>query len=334
MTKIVPVEGSEFAVEADGLVKTFGRAHAVDHLSLQVPAGAVYGLLGPNGAGKSTVIRIFATLLRPDAGSARVLGHDVLRESGAVRARISLTGQFASVDEDLTGRENLLVLARLLGHTRARSRVRASELLESFALTDAADRSVRTYSGGMRRRLDIAASVIVRPDLLFLDEPTTGLDPQSRNQVWEIVRELVREGTTVLLTTQYLEEADRLAQRIAVIDHGKVIAEGTSGELKASLGQRRLRVRLDDADRHDDAQHVLSLALGSPVRGEPDPAALTVRLPIGQSGHDIGEQVSRALALLSDAGLSVCEIGVEQPSLDDVFLSLTGARSTSGEGAA
>lgn len=333
MTKIVS-GSSGFAVEADRLVKDFGQTRAVDQLSLQVPAGAVYGLLGPNGAGKSTVIQILATLLRPDAGRARVLGHDVLRESGAVRARISLTGQFASVDEDLTGRENLLVLARLLGYKRLGSRARANELLESFALADAADRSVKTYSGGMRRRLDIAASVIVRPDLLFLDEPTTGLDPQSRNHVWEIVRELVWAGTTVLLTTQYLEEADRLAQRIAVVDHGKVIAEGTSGELKASLGRRLLRVTLDDASKRADAQRVLSLALGSPVRGERDPAALTVSLPIGQSDHDIAEQVSRALALLSGAGLSLCEIGVEQPSLDDVFLSLTGTLSTTGGAAA
>src|SRR5919206_1484509 len=211
------------AVEAHGLVKSFGETRAVDGLELAVPTGTVYGVLGPNGAGKTTTIRMLATLLRPDAGTARVLGHDVIRDAAAVRARVGLTGQFAAVDEELTGRENLILLGRLLGISRARVRARADELLNALGLEDAADRHVKTYSGGMRRRVDLAASIIVTPDLLFLDEPTTGLDPHSRNQIWEIVRAMVAAGTTVLLTTQYLEEADRLADRIAGIGGGKGI---------------------------------------------------------------------------------------------------------------
>src|SRR5215216_5368860 len=225
---------STLAIEASGLRKAFGATRAVDGVDLAVPRGAVYGVLGPNGAGKTTTIRMLATLLRPDAGSAHVLGHDIVAEADAVRGLVSLTGQLASVDEDLTGRENLILLARLLGLRRADARTRATELLEAFELGDAAGRLVKHYSGGMRRRLDIAASIVVTPQLMFLDEPTTGLDPRSRNQVWDIVRAIAAEGTTVLLTTQYLEEADRLAGRLAVIDHGKLIAEGTSRELKRS----------------------------------------------------------------------------------------------------
>jgi ABC-2 type transport system ATP-binding protein len=213
------------AIEADGLVKSFGDTRAVDGVDLAVPRGAVYGVLGPNGAGKTTTIRMLATLLRPDAGSARVLGHDIVSDADAVRGLVSLTGQLASVDEDLTGRENLILLGRLLGYSRSRSKERAAELLDAFGLADAASRQVKHYSGGMRRRLDIAASIVVTPELMFLDEPTTGLDPRSRNQVWDIIRALVGQGTTVLLCTQYLDEADQLAQRIAVIDHGRVIAE-------------------------------------------------------------------------------------------------------------
>jgi daunorubicin/doxorubicin transport system ATP-binding protein len=224
------------AVEASGLARSFGRTRAVDGVDLSVPNGSVYGLLGPNGAGKTTTTRMLATLLRPDAGTARVLGHDIVREADAVRGRVSLTGQYASLDEDLTGRENLIFIARLLGYRRRRAKERAAQLLEAFGLAEAATRSVRTYSGGMRRRLDIAASLVVTPELLFLDEPSTGLDPRSRNQVWQIVRALAAGGTTVLLTTQYLDEADQLADRIAVIDRGKVIAEGTPVELKDSLG--------------------------------------------------------------------------------------------------
>ena len=227
-----------FAVEASGLAKVFNETHAVDGVDLAVRTGTVYGLLGPNGAGKTTTLRMLATLLRPDGGTARVLGHDVLDEADAVRSRVSLTGQFASVDEDLTGRENLVLLGRLLGYSRAEAKARADELLHAFGLTEAASRRVRTYSGGMRRRLDIGASIVITPDLLFLDEPTTGLDPRSRNQVWAIVRTLAAGGTTVLLTTQYLDEADQLADRIAVIDQGKVIAEGTPRRSQG-LGRRR-----------------------------------------------------------------------------------------------
>jgi ABC-2 type transport system ATP-binding protein len=222
------------AVEATGLVKTFGGTRAVDGVDLQVTAGSVYGLLGPNGAGKTTVIRMLATLLRPDSGTARVFGHDVVRDSAAVRDRISLTGQHATVDDGLTGRENLVLLGRLYGHSRAGAATRADELLAAFDLIATAGQLVKTYSGGMRRRLDIAAGLIVTPDLLFLDEPTTGLDPRGRNEVWNMLRVLVGEGTTVLLTTQYLDEADQLADRIAIIDRGTVIAEGTSSQLKAS----------------------------------------------------------------------------------------------------
>src|ERR687889_1884456 len=249
---------TDLAIEASGLVKSFGDNRAVDGVDLTVPAGTVYGVLGPNGAGKTTVVRMLATLLRPDGGSARVLGHDVVREADAVRSRVSLTGQFASVDEDLTGLENLVLIARLLGYSRKHSRVRASELLDAFSLAEAADRQVKKYSGGMRRRLDIAASIVVTPDLMFLDEPTAGLDPRSRNQVWDIVRALVAGGTTVLLTTQYLDEADQLADGIAVIDHGKVIAEGTPGQLKASVGSGALHVRLLDPQQRAEAERVLA----------------------------------------------------------------------------
>src|SRR5215217_4531790 len=262
------------AIEAQGLVKTFGDVRAVDGVDLTVAGGSVYGVLGPNGAGKTTTIRMLATLLRPDGGSARVLGHDIVRESDAVRGLVSLTGQLASVDEDLTGRENLLLLGRLLGYSRARAKTRAAELLDAFGLEDAAARQVKHYSGGMRRRLDIAASIVVTPQLMFLDEPTTGLDPRSRNQVWDIVRALVAGGTTILLCTQYLEEADQLADRIAVIDHGRVIAEGTPSELKSSVGSGTLHVRLLDPEQRPGAEQVLARELGS-VHLEPDPAALS-----------------------------------------------------------
>ena len=242
------------AIEATGLVKSFGDTRAVDGVDLAVRTGSVYGVLGPNGAGKTTTIRMLATLLRPDAGSARVLGHDIVEEADAVRGLVSLTGQLASVDEDLTGRENLILLGRLLGLKRAHAKARAAELLEAFGLADAAGRLVKNYSGGMRRRLDIAASIVVTPELMFLDEPTTGLDPRSRNQVWDIVRALRAGGTTILLCTQYLDEADQLADGIAVIDHGKVIAEGTPGQLKASVGGGALHVRLLDPEQRPEAE--------------------------------------------------------------------------------
>jgi ABC-2 type transport system ATP-binding protein len=305
------------AIEAQGLVKVFGQTRAVDGVDLSVAAGTVYGVLGPNGAGKTTAIRVLATLLRPDGGWARVLGHDVVAEADAVRAGVSLTGQFSSVDEELSGRENLVLLGRLLGFGRRAAGVRADELLEAFGLADAADRLTRDYSGGMRRRLDIAGSIIVTPELLFLDEPTTGLDPRSRNQVWEIVRVLVAGGTTVLLTTQYLDEADQLADRVAIIDHGRVIAEGTCSELKASVGAGALHVRVRDPHQRPLAGSILAEALGERAELEVDPATLSVCAPDS-------ERAAAALARLAEAGVEVTEFALGQPSLDEVFLALTG----------
>jgi ABC-2 type transport system ATP-binding protein len=260
---------------------------------------------------------MLATLLQPTAGSARVLGHDIVTDADIVRGLVSLTGQFASVDEELTGRENLILLARLLGFSRGPAGERSAELLEAFGLSEAADRLVSTYSGGMRRRLDIASSIVVTPDLLFLDEPTTGLDPRSRNQVWDIVRILVAAGTTVLLTTQYLDEADQLADRIAIIDHGRIIAEGTSGELKASVGTGALHVRLHDPGARAEAERVLAATLGVTIERDTDPAALTAR-------GATPDRIAVGLAELVNAGITVEEFALGQPSLDEVFLSLTG----------
>ena len=306
------------AVEASGLVKTFGATRAVDGLDLAVRRGSVYGMLGPNGAGKTTTVRMLATLLRPDDGSAHVLGHDVVEEADAVRGLVSLNGQLASVDEDLTGRENLILVARLLGFKRAQAKARATELLEAFGLVEAAGRQVKNYSGGMRRRLDIAASIVVTPELMILDEPTTGLDPRSRNQVWDIIRSLAAAETTVLLCTQYLDEADKLADRIAVIDNGKVIAEGTPSQLKASVGSGVLHVRLLDPDQRPVAEGVLSRALDGQVHLEPDPAALSTACPPAP------ERAGEAIAELSRSGVAVAEFSLGQPSLDEVFLALTG----------
>jgi ABC-2 type transport system ATP-binding protein len=307
----------DLAIDAQGLVKTFGDTRAVDGIDLAVRTGTVYGVLGPNGAGKTTTIRMLATLLRPDAGTARVLGYDVVADAATVRQRMSLTGQFASVDEELTGHENLVLVAKLLGFGRRDARERASELLSAFGLADAAGKLVRDFSGGMRRRLDIAASIIVTPELLFLDEPTTGLDPRSRNQVWDIVRVLVAEGATVLLTTQYLDEADQLADRLAIIDHGRVIAEGTGTELKASVGSGSLHVRVQDPARRPVAERILTERLGVPVLIEADPAALSARL------SDAGA-IPSALAALAEADVALAELALGQPSLDEVFLALTG----------
>ncbi|GGT32304.1 ATP-binding cassette domain-containing protein [Nonomuraea spiralis] len=313
----------DLAIQTSGLVKVFGDNRAVDGLDLEVPAGTVYGVLGPNGAGKTTAVRMLATLLRPDGGEATVFGHDVVREADTVRGRVSLTGQYASVDEEMTGAENLILLGRLLGHRKPAARERAAQLLEAFGLSEAAGRQVKTYSGGMRRRIDIAASILNTPDLLFLDEPTTGLDPRSRNQVWDIVRIVVAHGTTVLLTTQYLEEADRLAGRIAVIDHGKVIAEGTPGELKSSVGSGSVHVRLRDPGTRPEAERLLAATLDAPVYLDADPVSLTARI----TGHGreaaAAEQASRALARLAEAGIVVDDFSLGQPSLDEVFLALT-----------
>ena len=307
----------DLAIEAERLVKLFGTTRAVDGVDLAVRRGTVYGVLGPNGAGKTTMIRVLATLLRPTSGTARVLGHDVVQEAHAVRGCVSLTGQFASVDDELSGRENLVLLGRLLGLPRRRAEERAAQLLDAFGLDDASERLVSAYSGGMRRRLDIAASIVVTPELLFLDEPTTGLDPRSRNQVWEIVRVLVAEGTTVLLTTQYLDEADQLADRIAIVDHGRVIAEGTSGELKSRVGAGALRVRVRDPEQRPAAERVLLDVLGDPVQLESDPVALSVRAPDPA-------RVGEVFAALAQAGVGVAELALGQPSLDEVFLALTG----------
>ena len=315
------------AIEATGLAKSFKDVRAVDGVDLAVRTGSIYGVLGPNGAGKTTTIRMLATLLRPDAGSARVLGHDIVTEADAVRSLVSLTGQLASVDEDLSGWENLVLIGRLLGLKRPEAKARATELLEAFGIADAAGRLVKNYSGGMRRRLDIAASIVVTPRLMFMDEPTTGLDPRSRNQVWDIIRALVGGGTTILLCTQYLDEADQLAEGIAVIDHGKVIAEGTPGQLKASVGSGALHVRLLDPEQRPEAERILERELGS-VHLEPDPAALSV----GCADADRGAE---AVAELARSGVRIADFAVGQPSLDEVFLALTGrpAEDQTAEGA-
>ncbi|MFF1655563.1 ATP-binding cassette domain-containing protein [Streptomyces sp. NPDC058255] len=314
---------ADLAIETIGLVKVFGENRAVDGVDLRVPAGTVYGLLGSNGAGKTTTVKVLATLLRPDGGEARVFGRDVLTEADAVRSRVSLTGQYASVDEDLTGTENLLLLGRLLGHGKPAARERTGQLLEAFGLSDAADRQVKNYSGGMRRRIDIAASILNTPDLLFLDEPTTGLDPRSRNQVWDIVRAVVAQGTTVLLTTQYLDEADQLASRIAVIDHGRVIAEGTKGELKAAVGAAAVHLRLREPQQRQQAERVLELVLDATVQLDTDPLALTARVNGHGSELDAAEQAARALSELARAGITVDNFALGQRSLDEVFLTLT-----------
>jgi len=314
------------AIEATGLAKSFGETRAVDGVDLSVRGGSVYGVLGPNGAGKTTTIRMLATLLRPDAGSAKVLGHDIVKEADAVRGVVSLTGQLASVDEDLTGRENLILIGRLLGLKGPAVRQRATELLEAFGLSDAAGRLVKNYSGGMRRRLDLAASIVVTPQLMFLDEPTTGLDPRSRNQVWGIIRALVAEGTTILLCTQYLEEADQLCDRIAVIDRGRVIAEGTPGELKASIGSGALHVRLLDPEQRPQAEGILARELGG-VTLKADAAGLSAAC------SDAG-RAAEAIAELSSLGVGIADFSLGQPSLDEVFLALTGhpAEPAAGEG--
>jgi ABC-2 type transport system ATP-binding protein len=308
------------AIETAGLAKTFGTTRALEGVDLRIRQGTVYGLLGPNGAGKTTTIRILATLIRPTAGTATVLGHDVVRDAATVRRKVSLTGQYASVDEDLTGYENLVLISRLLGLSWAGARQRASELLEAFGLDEAASRQVLTYSGGMRRRLDIAASLVATPEILFLDEPTTGLDPRGRNQVWELVRRIASSGTTVLLTTQYLEEADRLAERMAVIDHGRVIAEGTSNDLKSSVGSNTVHIRLASPEQRALAESLVARVLGNGVLPATDPVEVTARL-------DNPAQAAEILTLLISQNVDIDQFSLGNPSLDEVFLALTG-RST------
>ena len=306
------------AIVAEGLTKSFGDVHALTGLDLTVPEGTVLGLLGPNGAGKTTCVRILSTLMKPDAGRATVNGLDVVRDARALRRVIGLSGQYAAVDEHLTGFENLDMVGRLYHLGRAESRDRATELLETFDLSEAGGRVVKGYSGGMRRRLDLAAALVARPPVLFLDEPTTGLDPRGRLGMWEVIGQLVRHGTTLLLTTQYLEEADHLADRIAVIDHGRVIAQGTADELKAEVGGERLEFTLADGGRLDDAAEVLRpLGTGD---GQLNRHTRHLTLPV-----DGGAAVLvRAVRELDAAGITVQDIGLRRPTLDDVFLSLTG----------
>jgi ABC-2 type transport system ATP-binding protein len=304
------------AIEARGIEKSFGKVRALAGVDLSVPAGSILGLLGPNGAGKTTMVRILTTLLKPDAGEARVAGLDVARQAGALRSQIGLAGQYAAVDENLTGFENLEMVGRLYHLGRAESRKRADELLERFELSDARDRIARTYSGGMRRRLDLGAALVARPPVLFLDEPTTGLDPRSRLGLWETIEDRVAGGTTVLLTTQYLDEADRLADTIAVIDHGRVIAEGTSDELKDRVGGERLEVHLEPGADPEAAVRALAGMSDEPPVAEDD----VVRVPLRQRAGAIVAAVRR----LDEAGVGVEDIAIRRPTLDDVFIALTG----------
>lgn len=315
---------NEWAVEADGLVKVFGDNRAVDGVDLRVAAGSIYGVLGPNGAGKTTTISMLATLLRPDGGSARVFGHDVVREPQVVRQLIGVTGQYASVDETLSATENLIIFGRLLGLSRIEARAKAVDLLERFGLTEAAKRPLKKFSGGMRRRLDLAASLIAQPPLIFLDEPTTGLDPRTRGQMWDTIRELVATGSTVLLTTQYLDEADQLADRIAVIDRGRVVAEGTPDELKSSVGTSSLQLRIGGRDGGavlgsdlETASRTIQRVLG--VTAAPSPEGTRLTAPMADA-----DRVADLLITLREEGIPLVEMSVQKPTLDEVFLAITG----------
>jgi len=305
-------------IVAEGLAKRYGKVTALDGVDLFVPAGTVLGLLGPNGAGKTTAVRILTTLLRPDTGHATVAGHDVLRDPAAVRRVIGLSGQYAAVDEHLTGRENLDMVGRLYHLGAAAARARAAELLERFDLSDAADRVTKTYSGGMRRRLDLAASLVARPKVIFLDEPTTGLDPRSRLGMWDVIRELVREGATLLLTTQYLEEADALADDIAIIDHGTVIAQGTADELKAQVGGERVELVVADRSEVPKAVAALTSLATAPPLVDEDTHMVTVQVSGGTRA------LAEVVRELDTAGVVAQDLAFRRPTLDEVFLSLTG----------
>ena len=321
MHKVIAM--ADAAIEAQGLTKSFGDVRALDGIDLSAPAGTILGLLGPNGAGKTTAVRILTTLLPPDGGSARVAGLDVVKDAAALRAQIGLAGQYAAVDENLTGFENLEMVGRLYHMGRSPAKERSRELLERFSLTDAADRLAKTYSGGMRRRLDLAAALVVRPPVLFLDEPTTGLDPRSRIQLWETIEARVAAGTTVLLTTQYLDEADRLADRIAVIDQGRVIAEGKPDELKSRVGGERLEVTLEDPSQ----QEITIEALAPLADERPKCEHGTLVMPLNRERGGIAEAVRR----LDTAEVRIADIAVRRPTLDDVFIVLTGHAAEEAE---
>ncbi|GAA4250028.1 daunorubicin resistance protein DrrA family ABC transporter ATP-binding protein [Dactylosporangium darangshiense] len=318
-TVVVMTNGEDLMVEATGLVKTFGTTRALQGVDIAIPRGTVHGVLGPNGAGKTTAVRILSTLLKPDAGQARIGGYDVVRNAERVRASIGLTGQYASVDEDLTGRQNLVLFGTLLDLGRRGARARAAELLAWFDLTEAADRPAKTYSGGMRRRLDLAASLVGRPDVIFLDEPTTGLDPAKREDMWGVVRSLVRDGSTVLLTTQYLEEAEALADEITVIDHGRVIANDTPQRLKRRVGGQTLEVRPSDEADLERTAKILTLVSSGGQPDRPRPGVLAV--PVSGDAA-----MAEAVARLTGEGIAVTELSLHLPSLDEVFFSLTSAK--------
>ncbi len=306
-----------YAIDVTDLRKSYGKVEVLKGIDLQVERGSLLALLGPNGAGKTTTVRILATLLRPNAGTAKVFGHDVVREADAVRRWVSLTGQFASVDDELTGLENLILVGLLLGHSWADAKARAAGLIQAFGFEEAGTRQVKHYSGGMRRRLDIAASIVVSPDLLFLDEPTAGLDPRSRHYIWDVVRTLRDAGTTVLLTTQYLDEADELADRIVIIDNGTIIADGTPSQLKASVGSGILRIRLNRAEQRPMAEKIVSRTLGIAPQLESDPGVLSAQV-------SAPELLADTITALSQAEVDLTEFSLGQPSLDEVFLALTG----------
>ncbi|MCR8702149.1 ATP-binding cassette domain-containing protein [Weissella cibaria] len=304
----------EYAVEINELTKTFGQQTAVDQVSFNIKRGEVFGLLGPNGAGKTTTLRMMTTLLQPTSGDIKIFGHDVKTESQTVRSLFGLTGQYASVDEDISARENLMIFSRLNGLSRQEAKVRTTELLEEFSLVNSADKAISNFSGGMRRRLDLAVSLITRPALIFLDEPTTGLDPRTRTQMWDTIRQLVAAGSTIVLTTQYLEEADELADRIAVIDHGKLVSIGTPAELKAQVGGAKLRVEVADDAQAEQARGVMAETL---------PATPQVNRNVVEVAIDDINTVAGVLQAITAAGVTMTNMSVEQPSMDDVFFALT-----------